>query len=35
MNKIDKSIYKNFEPIPQDLQGWNGNKTISGCFGKS
>lgn len=28
MNKIDKSIYDNFNPLPLDLSGWNGNKPI-------
>jgi hypothetical protein len=28
MNKIDKSIYDNFRPLPLKLSGWNGNKSI-------
>jgi hypothetical protein len=28
MNKIDKTIYDNFRPLPLQLTGWNGNKPI-------
>lgn len=28
MNKIDKTIYEDFEPLPLELSGWNGNKPI-------
>lgn len=28
MNKIDKTIYNNFKPLPLQLTGWNGTKPI-------
>jgi hypothetical protein len=28
MNKIDRTIYNNFRPLPLELSGWNGNKPI-------
>jgi len=28
MNKIDKTIYNDFNPLPIDLSGWNGTKPI-------
>jgi len=28
MNKIDKTIYEDFNPLPLELSGWNGNKGI-------
>lgn len=30
MNKIDKNIYKGFEPIPLDMHGWNGDSSFFG-----
>jgi hypothetical protein len=28
MNKIDRTIYNNFKPLPLQLSGWNGTKPI-------